>query len=373
MIEVENLTKKYGNVAAVKGVTFKAVPGQVTGFLGPNGAGKTTTMRMLTGFMPPTSGKATVAGFDVFEQSMEVRKRVGYLPENVPLYRDMTARGYLLYVADIRGLKQARQRADDALERVRLLDRADSRIRTLSKGMRQRVGLASAIIHDPDVLILDEPTIGLDPFQVLELRELVRELGRRHTLLFSTHILSEAEQVCDNVIIMRQGEVVAAGSPTGLREQLERGGRLLVRLANAPDSALTQLSALSGIAHVERGIDGSLVITPTSASADPRQQIATLAVQQGWGLTELRPLAVNLEEIFLEVTAAESRTGEHGTEHADAVGATHASPLQTGSPAQAASPLHDASPLQTGSPAQAASPQPDTLPTETPSATDKEN
>lgn len=202
MIEVQNLVKKYGPVTAVKGISFTAQPGQVTGFLGPNGAGKTTTMRMLTGFLPPTSGKATVAGHDVFENSLEVRKRVGYLPESVPLYRDMTALAYLTYVGEIRGVAKRRDKAFEVLERVALAHRADSRIRTLSKGMRQRVGLASTLLHDPDVLILDEPTIGLDPLQVLELRELVRELGKRHTVLFSTHILSEAEQVCDSVVII---------------------------------------------------------------------------------------------------------------------------------------------------------------------------
>ena len=176
MIEVENLTKRYGSFTAVNGISFAARPGQVTGFLGPNGAGKTTTMRILTGFMPPTSGKAVVAGYDVFENSMGVRKRVGYLPENVPLYRDMTALSYLMYIGEIRGIKNRKDRAYDVLERVRLTDRANSRIRTLSKGMRQRVGVAMALIHDPEVLILDEPTIGLDPFQVLELRDLVKEL-----------------------------------------------------------------------------------------------------------------------------------------------------------------------------------------------------
>src|SRR5262245_32350653 len=188
MIEVQDLVKKYGQVAAVKGISFTAKPGQVTGFLGPNGAGKTTTMRILTGFLPPTSGKAVVAGYDVFEKSMEVRKRVGYLPESVPLYRDMTALGYLMYMGEIREIKNRREKAMEALERVALTQRANSRIRTLSKGMRQRVGLAQTLLHDPEVLILDEPTIGLDPIQVLELRELVRELGRSHTLLFSTHI-----------------------------------------------------------------------------------------------------------------------------------------------------------------------------------------
>jgi ABC-2 type transport system ATP-binding protein len=306
MIEVENLTKRYGQVTAVRGITFSAEPGQVTGFLGPNGAGKTTTMRILTGFMPPTSGRAIVAGHDVFDDSMAVRQRVGYLPENVPLYRDMTARDYLMYLAEIRGIKNRRQRADAVLERVGLGHRADSRIRALSKGMRQRVGLAQALIHNPEVLILDEPTIGLDPLQVLELRDLVRELGRDHTVLFSTHILSEAEQVCDKVVIVNQGEIKAQGSPSELRSELERGGRVLVRVDSDVDMALTIIRGLSGVASAEPAVDG-IIITPVEAAYDPRPEIARALVQGGVRLTELRPLAVNLEEIFLELTRQEAQ------------------------------------------------------------------
>jgi ABC-2 type transport system ATP-binding protein len=310
MIEVENLTKRYGEITAVNSISFTAVSGQVTGFLGPNGAGKTTTMRMLTGFMPPTEGKASVAGHDVFEESMEVRKKVGYLPENVPLYRDMTARGYLVFIAEIRGLRKVRQTADEALERVGLIDRADSRIRTLSKGMRQRVGLASALIHDPDVLILDEPTIGLDPLQVLELRSVVRELGRDHTLLFSTHILSEAEQVCDKVVIIRQGEIVAQGAPLELRSQLESGGRLLVRLENQSDDAVAALAGMDGVLSTEASPDGGVIVTPASSASDLRPVLAKAIVERGWGLVELRAHAVNLEEIFLELTRRETATDD---------------------------------------------------------------
>lgn len=320
MIEVENLSKRYGNVYAVKGISFVARPGQVTGFLGPNGAGKTTTMRMLTGFTPPTAGEARVAGFDVFDKSMEVRKRVGYLPENVPLYRDMSALAYLMYIGEIRGVKNRRERSEEALERVGLIHRANSRIRTLSKGMRQRVGLASALLHNPEVLILDEPTIGLDPLQVLELRDLVRQLGRDHTVLFSTHILSEAEQVCDNVIIINQGHIVAQGSPVELRSQLERGGRVLVRLDVAPELALPTMLEVSGVATAEIAMDG-IVATPTSTEIDPRPEIARAVVNKGWQLMELRPLAVNLEEIFLELTRHEEReleTSEAALEEVEA-------------------------------------------------------
>jgi ABC-2 type transport system ATP-binding protein len=300
MIEVQNLTKRYGEVTAINGVSFTAHPGQVTGFLGPNGAGKTTTMRILTGFMPPSDGRASVAGFDVFDQSMEVRKRVGYLPENVPLYRDMTTRDYLMYLGEIRGLKNRRVRTDEVLERVGLTQRANSRIRTLSKGMRQRVGLAQALLHNPPVLILDEPTIGLDPIQVLELRDLVRDLGRDHTLLFSTHILSEAEQVCDNIVIINQGHIVAEGSPSALRSELERGGRVLVRVEGDLQAALHVIRSAPSIQAAELSVDG-IVATP-QPGMDPRPQLASVLIEKGFKLTELRPLAVNLEEIFLELT-----------------------------------------------------------------------
>ncbi len=301
MIEVENLVKKYGEVTAVKGITFTANPGEVTGFLGPNGAGKTTTMRMLVGFTPPTAGKAVVAGYDVFENGIEVRRRVGYLPENVPLYRDMSARGYLMYIGEIRGIKNRRARADEVLERVGLIDRARSRIRTLSKGMKQRVGLAAALLHNPPVLILDEPTIGLDPLQVLELRGLVAELGRDHTVLFSTHILSEAEAVCNKVVIINQGQILAQGSPQELRSELERGGRVLVRFDAPAQAGLAAIQALPSILHAESAVDG-IIVTPTDVHNDPRPEIARTVVEHGWNLMELRPLAVNLEEIFLEVT-----------------------------------------------------------------------
>lgn len=306
MIEVHDLVKTYGQATAVKGISFTAKSGQVTGFLGPNGAGKTTTMRMLTGFLPPTSGRALVAGYDVFDQSMEVRKRVGYLPESVPLYRDMTALAYLMYMGEIRGIPNRRTKSMDVLARVGLQDRAGSRIRTLSKGMRQRVGLAQALLHDPEVLILDEPTIGLDPFQVLELREVIRDLGRSHTLLFSTHILSEAEQVCDNIIIINHGQITAEGSPSELRANLERGGRVLLRVNVPPQEAINAIQTLPEVAtaHVSNTNDG-IIAEPVNPSTDPRPAIARAVINKGWDLIELRPLAVNLEEIFLEVTRRE--------------------------------------------------------------------
>lgn len=301
MIEVNNLVKKFGNFTAVNGISFTAEAGQVTGFLGPNGAGKTTTMRMLTGYSPPTSGSAKVAGYDIFDQSMEVRKHVGYLPETVPLYRDMTAVGYLSYLGEIRGVSNRRNRALDVLDRVGLGSRAQSQIRTLSKGMRQRVGLAAALLHDPEVLILDEPTIGLDPIQVLELRDLIVELGREHTLMLSTHILSEAEQLCDRVVIINRGEILAEGSPTGLRAELERGSRVLVRLEEGLDAAVTAVNNLNSVAEASIERD-TIIAYPQNPDIDPRPEITRALIEGNFNVLEVRPAANNLEEIFLELT-----------------------------------------------------------------------
>src|SRR5512136_2381989 len=220
MIEVEGLTKDYGARRAINNLTFQAKTGEILGFLGPNGAGKTTTMRILTGFMPPTMGTASVAGFDVVDKSLEVRKRVGYLPETVPLYPDMTVFGYLKFMADLRHIKNADERVDDVLEVVHMEERSNGYISNLSKGMRQRIGLAQALLHEPEVLILDEPTIGLDPAQIIEVRRIIQELGRDRTVLLSTHILSEAEQVCDRVLIINKGYIVAEDSPQRLQSRL---------------------------------------------------------------------------------------------------------------------------------------------------------
>ena len=305
MIDVQQLVKRYGDVTAVKGISFTAESGQVTGFLGPNGAGKTTTMRILTGYTPPSGGRAIVAGHDVFENSMAVRQRVGYLPENVPLYRDMTVQDYLMYVGEIRGLSHRKARAQAVLKRVSLEQRSGSLIRTLSKGMKQRVGLAAALVHDPEVLILDEPTIGLDPLQVLELRDLVKELGQNHTVLFSTHILSEAQQVCDKVVIINRGTIMAQGAPTELRGELERGGRVLIRALGDAESLLRLVRNVDGVSEAEIGVDG-IIVTPINLDSDPRPSLAKAVVDGGFGLIELRPLAVNLEEIFLEITRSDT-------------------------------------------------------------------
>jgi len=305
MIDVQHLTKRFGDFAAVNDLTFSAQPGEIVGFLGPNGAGKTTTLRILSGFMPPTAGTARVAGFDVARESLEARRRTGYLPESVPLYPDMTVRGYLDFVADLRRVPDRRARIAAVLEQVGMTPRAGSLIRNLSRGMRQRVGLAQALVHDPPVLILDEPTVGLDPHQVIDVRALVRELGKERTLIFSTHILSEAEQVCDRVLILQRGQIVAEGPPDRLREQLQHGARILLRLAGQPDPGAVAhcLGEVPGVASVEVAPVGYLIEPRTGT--DIRGAVNAAAVGAGWTVVELRPAGGSLEDIFLELTSAE--------------------------------------------------------------------
>jgi gliding motility-associated transport system ATP-binding protein len=300
MIEVKNLTKIFGSYRAVDQISFEARPGEIVGILGPNGAGKTTIMRMLTGFIPPTSGEAQVAGFNIFQESLEVRKRVGYLPETVPVYPDMTVYGYIKFWAELRGVKRPRRRVEQVIEQVQLTDRRNSLIRNLSKGMRQRLGLAQAIVHDPQVVILDEPTIGIDPQQVIEVRESVRSLGQNHTVLFSTHILSEAEQVCDRVLIIQQGRVVAEGAPASLRRKLQPDPRLYVLIGGADREAAQEiLRSIEGVESVDAQGEGFSV--RVRAGQDMRGTIADHITSAGCQLLELRPVAMTLEDIFLDV------------------------------------------------------------------------
>jgi ABC-2 type transport system ATP-binding protein len=299
MIKIANLTKTFGAHPVVNGITFEANPGEIVGLLGPNGAGKTTTMRMLTGFMPPTSGSAIVAGFDVIKDSLEVRKRVGYLPEVVPVYPDMTVFGYVSFWAELRGLRRPRHRVMEVLEIVQLQERRNSLIRNLSKGMRQRLGLAQAIVHRPEVIILDEPTIGIDPQQVIEIRESVRALGQNHTVLFSTHILSEAEQVCDRVLIMHQGRIVAEGDPITLRRNLQPAPDLFVIIGGAEAAnAAALLRQIPGVNQITPQGEGFIV--QVQPGHDLRAAVAHHVIQAGCQLLELRPLAMTLEDIFLD-------------------------------------------------------------------------
>src|SRR5512146_2620141 len=258
MIQVNGLTKDYGARRAIDNLTFDAEQGEIVGFLGPNGAGKTTTMRILTGFMPPTEGTATVAGYDVVSESLEVRKRVGYLPETVPLYSDMTAYEYLTFMADLRKLPDSADRAGEALEMVGLESRANSYISSLSKGMRQRVGLAQALIHHPEVLILDEPTIGLDPGQVVEVRNIIREMGKQRTVLLSTHILSEAQQVCDRVLIINKGKIIAEDTPQNLQARLVGSERASLRVRGDADGLSKLVNMVKGVQTGHSADDGSV-------------------------------------------------------------------------------------------------------------------
>ncbi len=294
MIKAENLTKVYDTYTAIRDINFQCKKGEIVGFLGPNGAGKTTTMRILTGYMPPTNGTASIAGYDTVTQSMDARRRLGYLPETVPLYPEMSVEGYLAFVGRLRGIKDLWNRVDDVLEMVDLLDRADSHISKLSKGMRQRVGLAQALIHNPDVLILDEPTIGLDPGQIIDVRQLIKSLGQDRTVLLSTHILSEVEQICDRAIIIIAGKVWADISLRDLGQGEEKA--LTLKLAQPGDAAA--LSSTQGVYTVQ-SIDANHLRVVFDGRDDTRSQIAQAVISQGWGLLEMSNERLSLESLFL--------------------------------------------------------------------------
>jgi ABC-2 type transport system ATP-binding protein len=310
MIEVDRLTKYYGSVAAIRDVTFTVDKGAIVGFLGPNGAGKTTTMRILSCFMPASGGTARVAGYDVFEQSLDVRRRIGYLPENVPLYPDLTVAAYLDFVADAKGLRRAdrRRRVGEVLERCLITDVRDRLIARLSKGYRQRVGLAQALVADPDVLILDEPTIGLDPRQIVEIRSLIKSLAGEHTVILSTHILPEVSMVCDRVVIINRGRIVASGTLDQLMDELSPVQRLQVQIEGPAEMVGASLRALRGVTRVEgRGVaDGiGTFVVETERTRDVRRDVVQLVTQQRWGILELRTLGLSLEDLFIRIVAGE--------------------------------------------------------------------
>ena len=310
MIEVQHITKRYGRVTAVDDVSFKVERGEILGFLGPNGAGKTTTMRILTGYMPATEGRAVVAGFDVFADPIEAKRRTGYLPETPPLYPDMTVREYLDFVARIKGVPSAehKQRVQSVMERTRIADMADRHCSKLSKGYRQRVGLAQALIHNPDVLILDEPTAGLDPKQIIETRELIRTLAGDHTIVLSTHILPEVAQTCQRVVIINKGRVVAVDTPENLTARLRGAETMFVQIDGPRDEAVSALTAVPGVTRVTaadgRSPQGAFEVE-SDRGTDVRRELARAIVTRGWGLLELRPMRMSLEEIFLQVTTDE--------------------------------------------------------------------
>jgi ABC-2 type transport system ATP-binding protein len=310
VIEVQHITKQYGRVTAVDDVSFRVERGEILGFLGPNGAGKTTTMRILTGYIPASEGKALVAGYDVFTQPIEAKRRTGYLPETPPLYPDMTVREYLDFVARIKAVpaSERKQRVTSVMEKTRVADMADRHCAKLSKGYRQRVGLAQALIHNPEVLILDEPTAGLDPKQIIETRELIRSLGGNHTIVLSTHILPEVAQTCHRVIIINKGHVVAVDTPDNLTARLRGAESMFVQVDAGGDDVGPVLAGVAGVTRVlaseTRGAPGAFEVE-SERGTDIRRDLAKTIVGRGWGLLELRPMRMSLEEIFLQVTTDE--------------------------------------------------------------------
>jgi ABC-2 type transport system ATP-binding protein len=315
MIKVENLTKRYAGIVALNGVSFEVNRGEIVGFLGPNGAGKSTTMRILTGFIPATSGRVSVAGFDVFEDSLEVRRRIGYMPENNPLYVDMRVGEYLRFRARIKGLPRSERhdRIQEVLKMTGLEDVRHRIIGHLSKGYRQRVGLADALLAEPDLLILDEPTIGLDPVQIRQVRELIKELGRSHTILLSSHILPEVEMTCQRVIIIHRGRILASDTPANLVRRLHAGGVIQLEARGPVDELQAKLRELPGVGGVEvrEGTDGffEIEIEPRDGQ-DPREAIYRLMVANHWTLRELTRKRTSLEDIFVQVMREEEEAEE---------------------------------------------------------------
>ncbi|MDH7511754.1 MAG: ABC transporter ATP-binding protein [Clostridiales bacterium] len=303
MIEVEHLTKKYGDLVAVRDLSFKVDKGMIWGLLGPNAAGKTTTMRILTGYLPATEGKATVCGFDVFDQPNEVKRIIGYLPETVPLYPEMTVSDYLDFVAAIKKVPSARRKkAFDLAVETSGLEKVRKRlIKNISRGYKQRVGIAQALIHNPDVLILDEPTIGLDPAQIIEIRQLIKSLKGERTIILSTHILAEVTQTCDGVVIINEGKLMASGSLEELSASIRKKEGVTIRLRRAGDEAASILREIPGVEKVSRQ-NGEFAVE-WSQGKDLREAIAKLAVEKDWGLLEMRPVAMNIEDLYLRVVS----------------------------------------------------------------------
>lgn len=308
MIKVENLTKRYGGVTAVKGISFEVAKGEIVGFLGPNGAGKSTTMKMLACYLPPTSGKAEVAGFDIFGDSLRAREHIGYLPENVPLYQDMRVTEYLNYRGSLKGIpgRRLKERVADVLELCGLRDVERKIISMLSKGYRQRVGLADAMINEPDLLILDEPTIGLDPNQIRQVRELIRNLSRHHTILLSSHILTEIDALCGRVLIINKGRIEAMDTPENLRSRLNTSGVTIMEVKVAEiNAAARKLRAVAGVQEESHERLGEWTQFNLRCDGDLRESLHALAVQEGWPVREMTRRAASLEDIFTEFTNTE--------------------------------------------------------------------
>ncbi|WHZ13740.1 MAG: Gliding motility-associated ABC transporter ATP-binding protein GldA [Nitrospira sp.] len=307
MIDVRNITKRYGNLTAIDRVTFRVEKGEVLAFLGPNGAGKTTTMRILTCFMPATEGSAQVAGFDCADQPEAVKQRIGYLPETPPVYQELTVFEYLSFVGRLRGLSGAELKAgmDRVVERLSLGSVRQRLIANLSRGYRQRVGLAQALIHDPPVLILDEPTVGLDPKQIIEIRELIKSLAGSHSVILSTHILPEATAVCQRVVIINGGRIVAEDTPDQLSARLRRSEKISITLKAPPSDAFDRFREVAGVEHVLATADPGTFLIECALGRDIREEVARFAVGQDWGLLEMKPVSMTLEDVFLRLTQHE--------------------------------------------------------------------
>ena len=309
MIKVENLTKRYAGQTAIRDLNFEVGQGEIMGFLGPNGAGKTTTMRILAGFMPATSGRASIAGFDIFEQSLQARTHLGYMPEHVPLYNDMRVTEYLDYRAALKGVPHRRiaERVGDVKELCGVKDVEKKLIGALSKGYRQRVGLADALLHEPDLLILDEPTIGLDPNQIRQVRELIKNLGRQHTILLSTHILPEVEMTCSRVIIIHKGRIEACDTPENLLGQLRQAGGVVLEAKVGKDNGAEELKRISAVRDVTTDVDGewNVFSLRIESGADVREEVFRLATTRRWTVRELTQRRATLEDVFVEITHAD--------------------------------------------------------------------
>ncbi|HWN82882.1 MAG TPA: ATP-binding cassette domain-containing protein [Candidatus Udaeobacter sp.] len=311
MIQVQNLSKRFGPTVAVENVSFEVKRREVVGFLGPNGAGKTTTMRMLTCYLPPDGGTAKIADFDIASQSIEVRKRIGYLPESAPLYTEMGVVDYLDFIGEVRGLSatQRRQRIQAMIDICGLGDVIKKDIGELSKGYKQRVGLAQTLIHDPDVLILDEPTSGLDPNQIIQMRELIRNIGREKTVILSTHILPEVTATCSRVIIIHKGQIAADGTPSELANRLQGGDRLFVTVRGPQPEVEGRMAALTGVKGlraIETLGEGRVRYeVRVGDGGDPAERIFQMAAEQRWPLSEIRPDASSLEDVFIQLTQAD--------------------------------------------------------------------
>ena len=314
MIEVEQLSKSYGPIKAIEDVSFMVERGEILGFLGPNGAGKSTTMRILTCFMPPTSGTARIAGFDIFRDSLQVRRRIGYVPENAPLYTDMPVVSFLKFVGEMKGLsrRERLRQIGQVMDDCGIKDVQHRYIGKLSKGYRQRVSLAQALLGNPDVLILDEPTIGLDPRQIIEIRQLIKGLAGQKTVILSTHILPEVSMTCQRVIIINHGRLVAVDTPENLTTKLQKSSRLLVRVEGPATDVVRALGAVSGVQTVKQDGAGAAnlvtCVVECEKDRDVRKDIAAAVVRQSWGLLELRPVDLTLEEVFVRLVTEEKES-----------------------------------------------------------------